>query len=398
MATKRNLRRQFILYLALILVFTGIVVLLPVLAGRLKVPRDDFIAYWASGRLIATGQNPYDPIQLFRLEKATGWAGTAPLMVWYPPWALPLMAPLGWLPYAAGRLSWLLVSLVVLLGSAIWLWRIYDGPRGLSWLALAAAGSFAPAMFALAEGQVIPLVLLGMVGFLHFQKHRKWIPAGLCVAVTAIKPQLLALFWLALLLWSIRQRRPQVILAALSVLAVSTLLVLLPNPALLHQYVVTVLEYPPDGWNTATFGALLRSIFGYERTWLQYAALTLGVGWLLAYCRKHREDWDWTRQLPPILFACVITATFAWMHDETILLVAVVQAFVLLSRVKTGRGVWAMAGLYLSLNIVALALIGRWRFEQTLYIWLSWALLLWYVGVDRLGRRSIQDTSSACQG
>ena len=57
-----------------------------------------------------------------------------------------------------------------------------------------------------------------------------------------------------------------------------------------------------------------------------------------------------------------------------------------------------MAGFYLSLNIVALALIGRWRFEQTIYIWLSWVLLLWYVGVDRLGRRSIQDTSSACHG
>ena len=161
MATKGNLRRRLILYTALILVLTGIVVLLPVLAGRLKVPRDDFIAYWASGRLISTGQNPYDPIQLFWLEKATGWAGTAPLMVWYPPWALPLMAPLGWLPYAVGRLSWLFSVSWSCSPPRVWLWRIYDGPRGLSWLALAAAGSFAPAMFALAEGQVIPLCSWG---------------------------------------------------------------------------------------------------------------------------------------------------------------------------------------------------------------------------------------------
>ena len=379
MMVNKKMRRRVGLY-GLLAVLLADCMFLPMLVERLSVPRDDFIAYWATGRLFATGQNPYDPRQLFQMEKVTGWKGEGPLMVWYPPWVLPLIVPLSWLPYAVGRLAWLLFSLIILFTSGLWLWRIYDGPPRLSWLALMATGAFAPALFSLAEGQIISLVLVGIAGFLHFQKQRKWIPAGICAGLIAIKPQLLGLFWLALLLWSLRQKRLSLMLAAFAVLAASTLVALIANPALLGQYVLTILQYPPDGRITATFGAALRWAFGHEHTWVHYVALIPGVIWVIIYWRRHRTDWDWTRQLPPILYACVITAPFAWMHDATILLVAVVQALVLLSMKRKDRKTWIMGGFYLLLNIVALAFIDHWRYQQMLYIWLPWAFLLWYLG------------------
>src|SRR6266849_8316508 len=38
----------------------------------LSVPSDDFIQYWAAGRLNALGANPYSPDEAFSLEKEVG--------------------------------------------------------------------------------------------------------------------------------------------------------------------------------------------------------------------------------------------------------------------------------------------------------------------------------------
>src|ERR1700758_2168136 len=63
-------------------------------ADRSIMPPDDFVEYWAAGRLNAHGENPYDPAKLFPLEKGAGRT-TLPLdsagnetavMMWNPPW------------------------------------------------------------------------------------------------------------------------------------------------------------------------------------------------------------------------------------------------------------------------------------------------------------------------
>ena len=68
-------------------------------------------------------------------------------------------------------------------------------------LAVIIAFTFVPTLFVLNMGQIAPLILLGVVGFLHFEKHKYWGLAGCALPLIAIKPHLLYLFWIALLLW-----------------------------------------------------------------------------------------------------------------------------------------------------------------------------------------------------
>ena len=50
------------------------------------------------------------------------------------------------------------------------------------------------------------------------------------------------------------------------------------------------------------------------------------------YWRRHTEFWDWREQLPIVLLVAVVTASFVWTFDQIVLLPAVIQCAVWLSR------------------------------------------------------------------
>src|SRR5437660_10371433 len=72
------------------------------------LPPDDFLQYWAAGRLNATGGNPYDADQLLPLQRSAHRPDDKPAVVmWNPPWALTLAMPFGLLPPRTAQLLWL---------------------------------------------------------------------------------------------------------------------------------------------------------------------------------------------------------------------------------------------------------------------------------------------------
>src|SRR5438128_2601871 len=98
------------------------------LADRSILPPDDFVEYWAAGRLNAQGENPYDPDKLLPLERSIGRDTDEAIMMWNPPWTLALAMPFGLMDGRAAQLLWLLLGFLFIGGGADWLWRIYDGP------------------------------------------------------------------------------------------------------------------------------------------------------------------------------------------------------------------------------------------------------------------------------
>src|SRR4051794_14540860 len=79
----------------------------------LPIPLRDFVEYWAAGQLLAGGENPHDPVRIAELETQAGRDEKAILM-WNPPWTLPFVLPLGWMPVPAGHIFWLLLQLAAL--------------------------------------------------------------------------------------------------------------------------------------------------------------------------------------------------------------------------------------------------------------------------------------------
>src|SRR5262245_18402912 len=75
----------------------------------------DFVEYWAAGHLNATGQNPYDPALMAKVEQEVRPYLGQEVMMWNPPSTLTLVMPLGLFPCHWAHLIWLILCLTILL-------------------------------------------------------------------------------------------------------------------------------------------------------------------------------------------------------------------------------------------------------------------------------------------
>jgi hypothetical protein len=383
--------RSWLLVLALL---TAILVMLIQLGGSTQgltsLPLHDFVEYWAAGRLNVHGENPYDPQRVHQLEREAGRASEGILM-WNPPWTLPLVMPLGLLDCRTAHLLWLCLQFAVIAWCADSLWRLYGGSanqRGLSWLL---AFTFLPTLFSLTAGQIAPLVLLGAVLFLVFVKQGRDTAAGAAIVLLAIKPHLSYLFWIALILWIGRQRRWGVLGGGLLAGAAALGVALLFNPAVLGQYWHTFTSQPPAQYRSPTLGTVLRLLLGEEQFRLQFLAMLPGLVWFVPYWLRHRQHWDWNERLPMLLLVSLLTAAYgAWPFDLVLLLVPVVQM------AATMRRSWLLAsGAYLAINGLAAAQLAG-EVEYFGFIWMTPALLLAYVGLQRIERSPRISIRSDC--
>ncbi|MBY0230435.1 MAG: DUF2029 domain-containing protein [Gemmataceae bacterium] len=371
----------------------------PLVAGLLAwcfpPPLYDFVEYWAAGRLLVAGENPYDAEAVAELEKQAGRADDAILM-WNPPWVLPFAAPIGPPDPRTGRALWLAVQLAALLLAADGLHRLHGGSertRPVSWLV---ALSFAPSIVALGIGQITPLLPLGAWLFLHFVKRGQDLLAGMATALLSIKPHLCYLFWIAVLLWTLRTGRWRVIaggvLAGLALAGVA----LLFNPHVVGQYFRKLTTDPPKEYDSPTLGSLLRLALGKERAgfrW-QFLPMLLGLGWL-AWAWPRLRERDWSEMLPPLLLASFITAPYgAWLFDAVLLLPALLAIPATRAAIRAWAVVTAITWAMLAARLAWRAPIGYLHF-----IWLAPALGAAYLFFRPALRNTNQPQSAGpCEG
>jgi hypothetical protein len=273
-------------------------------------PQGDFIEYWAAGRLFWAGENPYDPGQMDSLERAAGWTGSSPLMMWNPPWTIPVVLPYALLPFWTARALWLWTHLILLVGAADRLWRYCEGPLSGRWISWVAALLFFPAALALYLGQISPLLLVGMCGFLVALRKGRDFAAGGFAALLALKPQALYLFWIFLLWWIIRERRWKVAAGLALWLTASSLIVWSASPGIFHSYLAAVSSgNGPAVWQTPTWGVALRMIGGSSLgEWVRFAPMTAGLAIALWWWGRNRTRFSWGDHLMFVVFLVLLPA------------------------------------------------------------------------------------------
>lgn len=354
------------------------------LADRAVLPMYDFLEYWSAGRLQLTGNNPYSPEQLLALQQSIGWPWGGPLMMWNPPWTLFFVIPFSLLSFNISRVVWLWLNLALVLFCTDWAWRFYGGPSRHRWSARLVSFTFLPTLLALYLGQVGLLILAGVVGFLHFERRRQWWLAGAATVLIAIKPQLLYLFWVALLLWAWDRRQWSVVLSSALAGLIATAGPLTFNLHVVNQYLRTTLSEPPLYWMTPTFSTVLRRLFGPDTYWLQLVPTAVGTLWFVFYWRGQRHSWEWGEQMPVLLLASLVTTPHKWTHDQVVLLPAVIQATAWVFH-SGRRLIPALAAvIYFAMNVFAVVSIlpsgDYWR------VWMTPALLLIYLALQRHAR------------
>jgi hypothetical protein len=344
----------------------------------------DFAMYWATARLNALGENPYDAERVLSLEREVDPNQTTVVLMYSPPWSLALLMPLGLLDSQVSRVLWLLVQFIAVLLSAVWLWRIYCGPVRYWWLPPILGFTFLPTLLLLRTGQLGALVLLGIVGFLHLEKRGRDTLAGAMLALTLLKPHLVYLLLLTVLLWIVRERRWHCLLGCCLTGFAATGLSLAANPLVFHQYYHAVTNHPPSDWVTPTIGTALRLLFGIDRRWLQWVPLIPGVLWLVWYWRKNRSEWVWARHAPLLLIVSLLTTCYGWSHDFVLGLLPILQVAVWVSRGSARMMASCAIALFFAIDaiLIALPLVG---YRNDFWaIWLSPVLIVSYLSFRRL--------------
>ncbi len=336
---------------------------------------NDFVEYWAAGRLLLAGKNPYSPSTMLSVEASSGFTAKRPLLLWNPPWTLPFILPFGALPYAKASATWLLLNLAIVFACADFLWRLYGGEARRRWLGWLLAASFFPLLTALGLGQIGPLIVCGLTLFLRYYASRPLL-AGVATLLIAVKPQLLYLFWIVLLLDCLRRARWRLLAGAGAALLVASLLPLSLNPNLWGHYRElagsgSVLHNP-----SPNIGTLLRVIWG-DHAWLQFVPSLLGAGWALFFWWRQRRSWTWSDQLPLLLLVSLVTTAYGWLFDQVVLLPAIMQVAVPLAGRRGRLRVQTLTAYIASSALMALFVLLR--ETGTAYTWTAPVWLILYL-------------------
>lgn len=349
------------------------------------LPPDDFLQYWAAGRLLRDGGNPYDADQLFAVQAAAGRPDDRPVLTWNPPWALPLVAPAGLLPWRAGQLLWLALQLGLVAGSVWWLWGLAGGPPAGRPVAAAASLTFFPVGYLLHEGQCSGWTVLGLTGLLAAGAGgRPWLAA--LGAAAAVKPHLVLPVWVALALDACVSRRSRAMLAwgtaAGLVLAAAPWLI---DGAVWAEYLAALrrpasaTHTPLSGWWCPTVGWWVRRAVDPAAFWVQAVPAAVAVAGTAAYWRARRGGWDWGVELPRLVLLGLLASPYgAWPYDLVALLVPATGAAVAVVR-RAGRRAQVVAGV----GYAAFVIAGNLTDAAHHFVWVTPAVVAGYWLVDR---------------
>jgi len=204
---------RWVLVLLLAVLLTAAVVTLDLwIAHRTERFRSgDFFQFWAAGRAILQGDDPYDPLSWRDIYQQQGhWRWQTDQRVFlYPLWTAFPFVPFALLPVSTATLLWTLTSqALLLLTVAMWV-KALDWIEPAAWLLLIMVSTvaFEPVSLTILFGHLGIVLLCLITGTLYLANRGRYAQAGVLVALTLIKPQLFLLVYPVLIVTMILYRR-----------------------------------------------------------------------------------------------------------------------------------------------------------------------------------------------
>jgi hypothetical protein len=372
-------------YLRIAVIFICLLIALAYLSQQnFSFPANDFNLYWSSSRLLLEGRNPYDPAGLLEYQRRGGAIIDVPVLMYYPPWALLFILPVGLVERQTSQMIWLLVNTAIILISSDQIWQHYAGAPKYRWIAWLSAFIFGPTFAALGyTGQITPLLLLGFIRFQIFSidTKKEWLAGGFLL-LAAIKPQVTYLFFIILLLWIFHQKRWKFLFGLVGAIVISTSVVMIFDPQVVLHFITNLTGNAPVTWATPTIGTYIRIYFQLPIFWIQFIPPLLATiaGCLIWY--KKRDHWNWHSALPWVLLFSLITSPYTWTYDYPPLLIPIIAGISLLVRKPKHWSIVFAGFLYILMNAV------YWWLHLDLtdfyFIWFIPALIIWYILVNKI--------------
>ena len=339
--------------------------LLKLLVTGNNAAQRDIVSYWSAAHLFAQHRNPYDPAATAHIEYAMGLKSQErEVIMRNPPWMLPLVLPLSLFSLRSGALAWSVLLALAFAGSIRVLYSMFPKPRTSAVLVCC---FFGPATVCLLAGQTSVFALLGVVLFLRNHKASPFI-AGMSLCLCLTKPHLFLAFGVAFIVWAVLTKAYSVVLGALLPFVVSCAAVTAYLPSVWGEYWKTMTTWGIGHEVIPCLSVVLARSIAPNVPWLHYVPASLACCWALVYHLTHRAQWDWMNEGLFVLLISVLTAPYAWVVDETVLLPVIAS----LLFVPASRALGAVA---LCSAIIELQLFFGVSLHSLLYLWTAPAWL-----------------------
>lgn len=336
-----------------------LIVALP-LATAADVPfRNDFAAYWPVGRLLLSGQNPYDPAAIEALQRSVGDMLGGDSVVRYAPWALVPLLPFAALPYVPGWYLWIAVQILLVGASSVWLWRLLGG-SGRPGLPLAVAFGFPAGLIAGLGGQIGGILLFGVSLFLWSVLRRRDVLAGVCLGLLTTKPHLFLPLGLVVLLWAVRERRWKIPVSSVLYLAGASTVAVTLRPSVFSDFLVFLQSDGVTWQRPLSLGTAASGMLPVQAPWLTWVPAVVVTLLVISTWLRFADRFDWLRHIPLILALGLISAPYLLVHDLVLLVPALLLIALYLVRWGTARARW------LAVLLFAVTSVGVWLEQVTL--------------------------------
>jgi hypothetical protein len=371
----------------LMLAYTTLFLCVVPLVGKLAGGRD-FVVYWATGQQLAHHANPYDWDGITRLERSAGLPDTYDIgFMRNPPWALPLVFPLGFLGLRTAAFLWSLLLLACLIVSVLMLWQMHGRPGNrLHWLGF----SFAPALLSLTIGQTSLFALLGYVLFLRLHRTRPFL-AGISLGLCALKPHLFLPFGVVLLAWILVSKSYKILVGATVAMAASCAATFCIDPAAWSEYALMMRTVGIESEFIPCLSVALHLWISPQTMWLQYLPAALGCAWGLGYFWTRRHAWDWMMDGSLLILVSLFTAPYCWIFDQGLAIPALLHG-AYLTRFRSLLVVLVSASV-----LIEIELMSNIRIPSALYLWTAPVWLAWYLCAIQIKRTRTEGNLAASE-
>ena len=334
----------------------------------------DFIGYWAAGRQVIHGADPFDADSVLALEKSVGLGDLQIKLTPSPPPGIVLVLPLGFMSAKTGLVFWTMLQIGCLAASIGIVWMLLGRPATRLHLF---GFLFAPSVACIMAGQVGVLCLLGVALFLSLHKSHPFF-AGVALLPCSLKPHLFLPMALVLLLWIVARRSFAILAGFLVALAAGDGVVTLCDHAIWSQYFGMMHAGGLHGRFSPTLSAYLRWDIAAQAGWLEYLLTGIACAWAVWYFFRRRAQWDWAQEGMLVLLVSVVCAPYAWITDESMLLPAVLFG---VFRAIDGRR--SLLPIAIFAGVALIELFANVRITSWYYTWTAPAWLLWFLYATR---------------
>ena len=280
----------------------------------------------------------------------------------YPFYTVFLLLPLAWLPYPWAEAIWLVVLEVCLFVGLLLALDVHSWqpPRWLLACTAVWAILFYPDVRALLLGQFAVFVFAMTALALWALQRERDVLAGLCLALTTFKPQMVFLLVPLLLWWAVRERRWRFGGSFVVVMGLLLGVSWLVEPGWLASFLRQVARYPSYTAIGSPIWIITHFVFPALGVWGEVALSTMVIAFLVG------AVWWASRQRAVRAFewavgVCLIVTNLVALRTATtnyvVLLLPLVMIFQALQRVR--KGAW------LVLLVEVVLLVGLWALFLT---------------------------------